>query len=303
MNKLFALLAFFSLLATSFVTARGAEPKSEPPPQVAALKSAGVNVSRLKEGGWNVEVKSVKDLNDDVWRQIESLPEVTRFSAGQGFTDADLARLCKVKSIRTIFFNGPAITDAGLAALNDLPELERFGVDHSSVITGAGLPALKDAKKLTALGFGGCIINDGGVADLVQLMQLKELKLGHVRITRKSFPLLAGLPNLERLEITPNWDPHYYTAADFAALAPASKLGELEVHDMVLPWDDGLEHLKALKSLKTLDLYWCYVTDADMAKLKAALPNVKIDVRNPAGPDRLKQYNEALEKLQKEAKK
>jgi hypothetical protein len=200
-----------------------------------------------------------------------------------------------------MYFNGPLITDAGLVALNNMPNPESFSVDHSTKITGSGLPALKDAPKLTALGFGGCIIDDRGAADLAQLTHHKQVKLGHVRITRKSLPILAKLPDLERLEITPNWDPGYYTAADLAAFGLAGKLRELEIHDMVLPWDNGLDHLTALKSLKKLNLFWYYATDADLAKFKEAMPGVKLDMRNPAGIERLNKFNERIGQIQKEA--
>ena len=295
------LLFFFAFLSLAALSSRAAEPKPEPPPQVAALKAAGINVNPAKGGGWNVEVRAITDLTEDVWHQAESLPEVVRFSAGEGFTDTDLARLSKIKSIQSIYFNGPLITDAGLSAPNNMPNLESFSVDHSTKITGSGLPSLKDAPKLTALGFGGCIIDDRGATDLAQLTHLKQVKLGHVRITRKTLPRLAALADLEKLEITPNWDPAYYTAADFAALAPAANLRELEIHDMVLPWDNGLDHLTALKSLKTLNLFWCYTTEADLAKFKAAMPNVKLDVRNPAGVERLDKFNERVRQVQKEA--
>jgi hypothetical protein len=233
MHKLVLILGLFSLAAVSFLVA--ADIKPEPPPQVAALKSAGINVNPAKGGGWNVEARKTSDLTEDVWKQIETLPDVMRFSAGEGFTDADLVRLAKIKSIQSIFFNGPLVTDAGLLALNDMPNLESFDVDHSTKLTGSTFPQLKDAPKLIALGFGGCIIDDKGAAALVQLTHLKQVKLGHVRITRKTLPLLAALPDLEKLEITPNWDPAAYTSANLAALAPAKNLHELEIHDMVLP--------------------------------------------------------------------
>ena len=286
------------VLAIIFHFAAASLPAAEPPPAVAALKTAGINVSAMKEGGWNVEVREAKDLDDNIWKQIETLPDMRRFSAnGEQFDDAALARLAKIGGIETLFFNGPGITDAGLAALTAMPKLRSFGVDHSTKITGSGLAALKVSANLTAIHFGGCIIGDAGVATLVQLTQLRDVALGHTRITRASFPLLAKLPHLERIEITPNWDPQPYTAADFAAFAPMNNLRELELHDMVLPWENGLAHLAALKSLKTVKLYWCYLADADAAKLKAGLPGVEVDIRNPAGEDRLKQFNERVEKL------
>ena len=52
------------VLAIIFHFAAASLPAAEPPPAVAALKTAGINVSALKEGGWNVEVREAKDLDE-----------------------------------------------------------------------------------------------------------------------------------------------------------------------------------------------------------------------------------------------
>jgi len=264
----------------------------------AALTAAKVKTSALREGGWSVEVADAHALSEEVWTQLGQLSAIRRFSGGgEQFDDAALARVARLPAIETLFFNGPAFSDAGLAALATMPKLRSFGVDHSTRITGSGLAPLKGRSAFTTLHFGGCIVGDEGVKTISQLVQLEDLGLGHTRITRASFPLLASMPALARLEITPNWDPQYYTAADFAAFSGLKRLRELELHDMVLPWDDGLDHLTPIASLATLKLYWCYLTAADAAKLKAALPMVAVEIRNPAGEDKLKQYTDRLDKL------
>lgn len=90
------------VLAIIFHFAAASLPAAEPPPAVARLKAAGINVSALKEGGWNVEVRAAKDLDDHIWKQIETLPDVRRFSANdEQFDDAALARLAKIGSRET----------------------------------------------------------------------------------------------------------------------------------------------------------------------------------------------------------
>jgi hypothetical protein len=265
---------------------------------VAALAAAKIKASAIREGGWSVDVVDAHALSEEAWTQIGQLTLIRRFSGnGEQFDDAALARIAKLPAIETLFFNAPAITDAGLAVLATMPKLRSFGVDHSSRITGSGLAPLKGRSAFTTLHFGGCIVGDEGVKTISQLVQLEDIGLGHTRITRACFPLLASMPALARLEITPNWDPLYYTAADFAAFSSMKRLRELELHDMVLPWEDGLDHLKPIASLATLKLYWCYLSAADAAKLKAALPAVAVDIRNPAGEDKLKQFTDRLDKL------
>ena len=267
-------------------------------PDVSALKAAGIYAEE-KDGGWTVEFHESKGLTKEVWEQIEALPNLKRLDGnGEQFDDAALARLCKIKSLESLFFNGPGFTDAGLAALAGLPALRSFGVDHSQKITGTGLSALKGAAALTSLHFGGCIVDDNGARALSELKQLKSVALGHDRITRAPLPLLAAMPNLERLELSPNWEPSAYTAQDFAALSGMQRLKELEIHDMVLPWENGLDHLKPIHSLKTLKLYWSYISDPDLAKTRAELPGVSIDLKFPAPEDKLKQFTERLQQYQ-----
>ena len=198
-----------------------------------------------------------------------------------------------------MFFNGPGITDDGLAELARLSKLKSLGVHHSTKIKGLGIASLASIKTLTAIEFGGSNVGDDAAALISQIRQLNEVRLGHVRITKAAFPMLATLPELKLLLITPNWSPAYYTAHDFSAFTPMQKLNELEIHDMVLPWEDGLAHLKVLKELKILKLYWCYIKPDDLEKLKKELPGVKLDIRTPAGEDRLIEYNRRVEQLKK----
>jgi hypothetical protein len=265
---------------------------------VASLSAAKAKVSAIRDGGWAVDLGDAHGLSEAVWTQLGQLAGIRRVSGnGAQFDDHALARIAKIATIETLFFNGPSFTDAGLAVLATMPRLHSFGVDHSTVIVGSGLAPLQGASQVTTLHFGGCVVGDEGVRTIAQLIQLEDIGLGHTRITRASFPLLAAMPALARLELTPNWDPQPYTAADLAAFATMARLRELELHDMVLPWDNGLDHLAMISSLTTLKLYWCYISAADLAKIKAGLPAVTLDIRNPAGEDRLKQYNERLDKL------
>ena len=268
------------------------------PPAVAALAAAQVKAHATREGCWSLEIGAASTLDEGLWSQIATLPQVTQLSgSGAHFNDAIVQRLVTISTLETVYFNGPGFTDAGLAAFSALPRLRSLGVDHSTILTGSGLSSFVGKASFTSLHFGGCIIGDEGVKAIARLVQLEDVALGHTRITRASFPLLAQMPALARLEITPNWDPQPYTAADFAAFSGMTRLRELELHDMVLPWDNGLDHLATIPSLKTLKIYWSYLSAADSAQLKAHLPAVTVDIRNPAGEDRLKQYNDRLDKL------
>jgi hypothetical protein len=245
-------------------------------PEFAVLKAAGANVSNIKGGGTAVSFRDCK-LADESWKALESLRDLKTFTiagSGKEFGDEQLARLCEIKTIESIFMNAFGGTEAGLASLAKLPNLRHFGADHSP-FTGAGLTALKNSKNFASIRLGGCPFNDDGMKALGELTQLKEANISHVRFTSTGFPNFARLVNVEKLTISPNFYP-YYVGADFVHLSGLKNLKTLIVYEMPLSYEDGLAHLKGLK-LRRLELHDCRVSDADLQKLKAALPDTQIE--------------------------
>jgi hypothetical protein len=265
--------------------------------EIVILKAAGGNVAKLKEGGTGVTFGDCK-LNAESWKSLESLPDLknfTIFGSGKEFGDEQLSRLCEIKTIESIFINGFGGTEAGLAALAKLPNLRHFGADHGP-FTGTGIVALKDSKNFTSLRFGGTPFNDDGMQALGELTQLREANLSHVRFTSTGFPHLAKLVNLEKLAISPNYSP-YYVGADFVHLSGLKNLDTLSVSEMALTYDDGLDHLKGL-NLKLLKLHDCRVSDGDLKKLQADLPNTTIE-RTFTFDERYKAWDAELERRKK----
>ncbi len=124
--------------------------------------------------------------------------------------------------------------------------------------------------------------------------------LGSTRATRAGMPNLARLVKLRKLELAANYYP-WFTAADFALLAPLANLQELGIGRMTLFYDGGLSHLKRLKGLKKLRLDSCEVSAADLGKLMRSLPGVQIEwIPAPAG--RLQGWNAEAERRRKAKK-
>src|SRR5262249_53340909 len=106
--------------------------------------------------------------------------------------------------------------------------------------------------------------------------------------------------NLESLSLDPNFSPSF-TGNDFVHLEPLSNLRELSLSNMVLPYDDGLSHLKGLK-LKTLTLFDCWIAAPDLEKLQADLPKTKI-IRKFSLDENAKNWHMYAAKRKKPAKK
>ena len=257
------------------------------PPQMAALKAMGITVSKAHGGTYNIDIRDANALTEEAWTKIETLGAVRKFNVGAGaeFTDVTLARMAGFRGLEEIFINGSAITDEGIAVLARLPKLQHFGMHHGpAALTGKGLLALKDHAPFRSVEFGGINgIDDRTAGYLAQRPQLRAVKLFHTRNTRASLSQLAALPVLESFCLNPHWEPKRVDPADIALLAPAKQLRELDLGDMVLPFENGLTHLKGFAALKKVSLEWSYYTDEDLAKLRAALPGLEIKTGNRAG--------------------
>jgi hypothetical protein len=105
-----------------------------------------------------------------------------------------------------------------------------------------------------------------------QLKNLRELNLRAQKITDAGMTQLSTLKNLVELNVG-------QTALSAKGLAPVAGLGKLE--KLVL-WkcqrigDDAVATLGEMKSLKWLDIEGTGITEAGRAKLKAALPQCRM---------------------------
>ena len=112
-------------------------------------------------------------------------------------------------------------------------------------ITDAGLAHLAGLKELEYLDVYGTDVSHGGLKQLADLKALKTLDLSRTRV--------------EKLEFLSE-----FTQLEFLGL------------DYTRVTDGELLHLESLSGLEKLTLLDTLVTDAGVARLKAALPNLEI---------------------------
>jgi len=288
-----------------FAAATLTVPAAETSAPVAALKAAGFKVNNVNGGGYFIDYTGVKVFDDATFAHFAALGNVRRLSGdGAAINDAVLARLAKLPELESFFVNGSTVTDEGLAALSAAPKLQHLGIHHGPKgLTGKGLLAFKDRTNFTSIEFGGMqSIDDESVGHLAELPHLRSINIYHTLNTRASLPLLVKKnPLLEKFALNPHFDPKRFSAEDIALLAPLKNLSELSLNDMVLPYENGLSHLTALKGLKKVSVEWSIYKDEDLAKLKAALPGVEIKSTNRAKEEELAKWNERVAAMKKEA--
>jgi hypothetical protein len=181
------------------------------------------------------------------------------------------------KHLQRLSLRGTVVADETAASAASLPKLEALDI-ADTIVGDVGFEALALAPKLKELAMGNIRISESGYQSLRQftvlerldlsggrhrgfttmkedaveavasLKQLRVLKLGHVRFPAKSMPLLAALPNVERLGL------------EFCP----------EVAD------DAISHLASWKSLRWVDLHGTKVTAEGVASLRRQRPDCKI---------------------------
>jgi len=114
-------------------------------------------------------------------------------------------------------------------------------------------------------------LTDEGLADVAALKNVVTLNLRDTKITGAGLVHLKGLTQLTRLHLE-------RTKIDDAGIANLASLQNLEYLNLygTEVTDKALDHLAGLKNLKKLFVWQTKVTDDGVAKLKKAIPDIKI---------------------------
>lgn len=162
---------------------------------------------------------------------------------------------------------------------------------NEETCSGAGLVHLKPTA-IESINFGGSRFNDVGMRASLELPQLRELIVYHTFVTDAGVAAIADHPGLTTVVL----GPQHSQRVTQAALEPLSKipnLKHLELNETLLAWDGGLEHLAGLKGqLETFTCKEGYIPEGDLEKLKAALPETKIEY-TPADEQQLARMQRA----------
>ncbi len=115
----------------------------------------------------------------------------------QDFNDMGLAALRRLPRLEQLQLVGPHITDAGIAHLADLTNLQELSID--APITDAALPALAGLSQLRVLDLYGTRVTGRGLSQLAGLQQLEFLNLDRTRADDAGMAAIAQLPSLRTL--------------------------------------------------------------------------------------------------------
>ena len=176
---------------------------------------------------------------------------------GTAVTDNGLRHLKRFKNLTTLTLfdvpawqrakQAPSMTGTGLAHL-DLPGLVSLAI-HGFPITDAALSAMPGLPSLATLQLTGTNVEGAGLARFVASKHLSSLVLSGSAVTDQGLGHLRG----------------------------AKGLVSLTLDGMPQLTGAGLKNVVAVPSLRYLSLQGCYVSNKDMAQLKASAPELRIE--------------------------
>jgi len=186
---------------------------------------------------------------------------------GSKVTDAALAYLKGLATLRTLNLGNTQVTDAGLAHLKGLEQLQWLNLSGTKV-TDAGLNSLKRLAHLQALHLTTTKVTDAGLENINGLMELRLLAVADTKVTDAGLEHLKVLVKLFYLNVAG-------TKVSGTGLECLEGLAQLQVLNL---WgtqvtDAGLVHLRRLNMLKWLGL--SHISDAGLENLKG-LTNLRV---------------------------
>jgi len=182
--------------------------------------------------------------------------------------------------------NGPWLRNESLRQLKGMPELRVIRFDHNGFLknhpqsahySGVGFDVLADSKlqdiRLT-LG-----INDAGLEQAAKSKGLKSFGALHSQVTDAGVKFFEGHPTLESFTVA---EMGIVSETALASIAKMPQVKHVGFHESFITYDGGFKHLLAMKGrLKTLDLSMSLVNAADLERLRAEHPDVKITTITP----------------------
>jgi len=253
---------------------------------IETLRTAGAKLTETKGAVTGCEIADAATITIEQLQLLAQLPQLKSLSFGKGLSDEMLAKLPPLTDLENFSSNASTATDDGIKALARYKKLRSIALFHpGKQFSGSGLAALAELPQLDRLTVAGSLaFDDSGMAAVGQLPHLQNFRTWHTGVTNEGLKKLASLPKLEslvvgqRLAYKGEACPSDET---IAILAEFKSLKTLDLQEARLS-RGALEKLKALSALKTLKLSGVEISEPDLAQLKQELPGVEIARTEPS---------------------
>ena len=241
------------------------------------LKPLKATLADRKPVGLTLAVESKTPLTAEQWDAITALRARAFSFGGLALDDAGMQRLVALNP-EMVTINGSSVTGIGAAKFGEMKSLKALHTLHITRPTPEAKAALGSHPTLEVFSSDGAFCIEAVTAPRLQRVDLK-----HGAASDQFVVLLKNHPSLESVRL---WAKGYAGLSDasLASLVTIPKLNKLSLEFSVFTYADGLNRLKELPNLATLELKDVALPPDDLAKLKADLPKVKL-THTPMTPE------------------
>ncbi len=190
------------------------------------------------------------DITGDGIKYVIDWPVVQINACASSLNDQGLEQIARVRALKQLMIaKNAGITDDGLRALRNLPNLSDLDVSFCSKITNSGVGYIvKGCKNLEKLVISGTEATGESLPITLELPKLRILSLGSLALEDRHFVKLIYPKTLLELDLTGN-----------------PKIT-----------DQTLERLAQVKSLRILKLGKCTITNGGLARFAKKLPRCEV---------------------------
>ncbi len=205
---------------------------------------------------------SVKAIRDTSELPISSFRVigVNLLNSPSGVDNEGMRKIAQFNELDELAIYGPACTDAALAQLQEMPSLRSLTIDHIDM-TDRGARYLLACPNLTTLRIANAKLTDDSAALIRDLAQLQYLQLNHSGLTGASLEALVGLTNLAKLDIS-------FPVKDHARpLSQMKSLEHLVITECNELSEEDLALLGRMRNLRHITLRNCRLSDRARAQI------------------------------------
>ncbi|MBW3597190.1 MAG: hypothetical protein KY475_07935, partial [Planctomycetes bacterium] len=206
--------------------------------------------------------------------RLENLRSLRRIdlAGAREVSDEGLGHLRGLHRLKTLDLRTTSISNAGIAMLADLPNLEELqlgslGWPPNRSVDDGGLLRVSQMGSLRDLYLWGGSFTDAGLEHLAEMMRLRLLWLQRTRVSDQGVTHLQKLQNLEVLAL----EQCEITDAGLPVVGSLPRLKRLYMTGTGVS-DEGLKYLSDLHELEKLRVTGTQVTPRGLAQLQTLLP-------------------------------
>ena len=204
------------------------------------------------------------NVDDTTIAVVASFPKIEELSLDRcAITDVALESISRNKSIKRIRFPGSRITNAGLAHLKNMTQLELLDLNDCNQISSEGVVHLKGLTKLRNLSLWGPGITDKAMSSLSGMTNMAAISFRKCSLTDSGFAALSGMTKLKEFDIfqTPVGD------RALAAVSGANEMSKLKLRGSAITSKGIVEQIGKFENLIAIDLGETSIDDVALTSL------------------------------------